>query len=997
MKKLLLFFLFIFIGVKCIKSQETIFADYFDIRTNSPEGTPVIGGIHIERNKDVIFNKIPTSYHFEIIKQENDLFGIKTTFDKKGRIKGSLFVKEKKNTGKKEKSYILSVALKDNNKVINEFDITINILNNTLWELFYKRYMKTAPDTPRTYGEKKIKDAEVAKLIEELIRNNCRFEGFKCYDAKPYEYPNINASAIYKGKKLENVTIDYEWINIVDKIGSLGYAYYHSKTYGINGDTERHALLKDILVKTINNYVSAVPIEGNEVIINNKPIGKYTGDGASLLPYYKLGQNNNFEHQWRFTDSMLLPILTLMPDIIEGINKGDRQYIELHENLINYFQIFTSLVKERRKITNNPRWGEIIDSNYSSGAWADANLGHRSRTMLALPIIWADYNRPMTYVQYWYSSYYNDKPFKDFSLSPGWSPSGVIKDVSYWMTKFCIPSHHYRQSGFHPDGTISHHIGKGTDAAMVAYGFELLTQCSNGYSFFKDTRYRIDSKNYQFQLDRLLNVYPKLFYKGQMDFLVSGRTFLSDLTKFVSNTYNDAVHNLNIARSKDTKIVGMDSLIQLNANIQKGQFEYSGTDAYWVNEFLVHRRGKNEKPYYASVKLKSERTVGAEDFSKIRKSWHAGYGILQVKVKGDEYDQQVLSNMDWHALPGLTEEWRNDPMPKSGGAAASLAGNNKIAGVLSDGNNGMAMYHHLPKEKYSSATALKSYYFLEDRIVALGNNIQRIREGQGNNINTFIDQTELYDKLSWNIDGKTKTIMPDESINMTLNTSKPCWFHAGRKGYLIFPRKETKINIQSGKFINITDKSISDETPNFIISVDHGREPGKVRYDNQYIFVQIPNVKETEMGKILDDTRKEFSFLLADSIHGLYSPKENIYQFSFFKPGKVKLNSIEIKSDDVAMIMLKENNNEWTLSIGNPQPDGKKQTIRFITNMKLTEGIYKYQLGGIYPMEGETVSIKRIGKMTEVIAEIPDIRDEIKYKYQSDLYAAAPITIKIPK
>ena len=48
-------------------------------------------------------------------------------------------------------------------------------------------------------------------------------------------------------------------------------------------------------------------------------------------------------------------------------------------------------------------------------------------------------------------------------------------------------------------------------------------------------------------------------------------------------------------------------------------------------------------------------------------------------------------------------------------------------------------------------------------------------------------------------------------------------------------------------------------------------------------------------------------------------------------------------------------------------------------------------------MKGETVSIKRIGMMTEVIAEIPDIRDEIKYNYQSDLYAAAPITIKIPK
>lgn len=997
MKKLFLFILISFLGIKCIKSQETIFADYFDIRTNSPEYTPVIGGIHIERNKDVMYSKIPTSYRFEIIKQENDLFGIKTIFDKKGRIKGALFVNKKNNTGEKETSHILSIALKDNNRIINEFNITINILDHTLWDIFYERYMMTAPYIPRTYGEKKTKDSEVTKLIEELKRNNGRFQGFKCYDAKPYDYPNLNVSTIYKGKKQQNATIDYEWINIVDKIGSLGYAYYHSKTYGINGDPEKHVILKNILIKAINTYTSAVPIEGNEVIINDKPIGKHTGDATSLLPYYKLGQNNNFEHQWRFTDSMLLAILTLMPDIIEGINKGEEQYIELHENLINYFQIFTSLVKERRKITNNPRWGEIVDINYSSGAWADANLGHRSRTMLALPIIWADYNRPMTYVQYWYSSYYNDKPFKDLSLSPGWSPTGVVRDVSYWMTKFCIPSHHYRQSGFHPDGTISHHIGKDTDAAMVAYGFELLTQCSNGYNFFKDTKYRIGNQNYQFQLDRLLNIYPKLFYKGRMDFLVSGRTFLSDLKKFVSNSYNDAVHNLNNSRSKDTEIIGMDSLIQLNDKIQKGKFEYSGTDAYWVNEFLVHRRGENEKPYYASVKLKSERTVGAEDFSKVRKSWYAGYGILQVKVKGDEYDQQVLSNMDWHALPGLTEEWRDDPMPQSGGAAASLAGNNKIAGVLSDGNNGMAIYHHLPQEKYSSATALKSYYFIENKIIALGNNIQRTRKGQGKNINTFIDQTELYDKLSWNINGKTKTIIQDESINLTFETGKPCWFHAGEKGYLILPKKRTKINIKSGHFVNITDKAISDEKSNFIISIDHGIEPEKLQYDNQYIFLQIPNAKESEMEKEINDIIKNFSFLLADSIHGVYSQKENIYQFAFFKPGKVKLNSIEIISDDVAMIMLQENNNEWILSIGNPQPDGKKQTIRFITNANLTEGLYKYQLGGIYPIAGETVSIKRIENMTEVIAEIPDIRDEIKYNYQSDLYAAAPITIKISK
>ena len=997
MKKFLFFILLMFLGFKNINAQKTIFADYFDIKTNSPEGTPVIGGIHIERNKDVIFSKIPTSYHFEIIKQDNDLFGIKTTFDKKGRIKGSLFVNSKHNTGQKELSQVLTIALKDNEKILNKFDITINIVDKTLWELFYERYMATAPYTPRTYGEKKIKDSEVTKLIEELQKNNGRFEGFKCYDTKPDEFPQIQASAIYKGEKLNNVTIDYEWINIVDNIGKLGYAFYHSKEYGIEGNPQKHNILKKTLIRTINTYISAVPIEGNDVLINNKPIGEYTGDGVSLLPIHKLAQNKNFEHQWRFTDPMLLSLLTLMPDIINGINKGDNECIELHENLINYLQIFTSLVKERREITNNPRWGDIINTNYSSGAWADANLGHRSRTMLALPIIWADYNRPMTYVQYWYSSFYNDKPFKGFSLSPGWSPSGVVKDVSYWMTKFCIPSHHYKQSGFHPDGTISHHIGKGTDAAMVAYGFELLTQCSNGYAFFKDTKYRIGSQNYQFQLDRLLNVYPKLFYKGQMDFLVSGRTFLSDLKEFVSNTYNKAIYNLKEAQSQDTKIAGMDSLIKLNKQIQNGTFEYSGTDAYWVNEFLVHRRGKNEKPYYASVKLKSERTVGAEDFSRVRKSWFAGYGILQVKVNGDEYDKQTLSNMDWHALPGLTEEWREDPMPKSGGAAASLAGNNKIAGVLSDGCNGMAIYHHLPQEVYSSATALKSYYFIEDKIIALGNNIQRIRKGQGKGINTFIDQTELYDRLSWKINGKTESINKNESVNLTFETKKPCWLHMGEKGYVILPDKKSKINIKSGKYINITDKKISDKTPNFIISIDHGNEPSKTGYDDNYAFMQIPNVKEYEMEEVLRDIKKDFTYSLTDSIHALYSKKKNLYQFAFFKPEKVSLNDVEIESMDEAMVMIQNNEKEWILSMGNPQPDGKKQTLRFTTNMLLPEGVYKYQLGGVYPIEGETVCIKRIGNMTEVTAEIPDIRDEKKYNYQSDLYAAAPIVIKISK
>ena len=199
-----------------------------------------------------------------------------------------------------------------------------------------------------------------------------------------------------------------------------------------------------------------------------------------------------------------------------------------------------------------------------------------------------------------------------------------------------------------------------------------------------------------------------------MDFLVAGRSFLDDMHRFTTKTYIQAVNSMLNAQNKGSKLNGVEELKDVCKQLKNNTFEYSGTDAYWVNEYLVHRRGENETPFYASLKLKSERTVGAEDFSKkVRRSWHMGYGILQVKVKGDEYSDKVIRNLDWHALPGLTEEWRTDPLPAKGGAQASLPGLNKISGVLADGKAGMGIYHHLPKETYSSATAFKSYHFID--------------------------------------------------------------------------------------------------------------------------------------------------------------------------------------------------------------------------------------------------------------------------------------------
>ena len=978
-------------------AQEKVFANYFDIPVNSPEGTEVIGRIHLERNKDVLTSPIPAGYHFEILKQADGLFNLETRYDLSKRIMGVLTVAKGQSTGSAPSNHRLTIALKDGDKQLKKFNINVKVVKETLWSLFNRRYTPKTLENKRLYGRIKYSDDEVAAKIDELKNNGWKFAGLeKCYQGRPQDYV---AKFDPTNDHLPTGTIEYDWEKVVNQIGGLGYSYATSKIYGPKGNPEKRKELRETLYQAILTYTNSVPVEGNEVMVDGKPIGNCTGDGFGMLQAHKMAGMQTPTHQWTLTDPLVVPVLHLMPELLKGMRNQDETCLKVHNALIRYLQIFFAEIENRRAIDNpDGRWGELQDTIYSSGAWADANLGHRSRTMLALPIIWADYNRPLTYVQYWYSDFYHDQPFKGFSYSHGWSPHGIVADVSRWMTKYNIVAHKYIQSGFQPDGTVSHHIANATDAAMVAYGFEWLTDCNNGYSYFRNTKFKIGDKYYQFQLDRLLNVYPKLFYKQRMDFLVAGRSFLDDMHRFTTKTYIQAVNSMLNAQNKGSKLNGVEELKDVCRQLKNNTFEYSGTDAYWVNEYLVHRRGENETPFYASLKLKSERTVGAEDFSKkVRRSWHMGYGILQVKVKGDEYSDKVIRNFDWHALPGLTEEWRTDPLPAKGGAQASLPGLNKISGVLADGKAGMGIYHHLPKETYSSVTAFKSYHFIEDKIIALGSDIARLRPGQGNESTTFIDQTALNSPLTWCAGEEIQTVEPGQSVNLTQEIKDVCWLHQGSKGYVILPVKQLSLQIKSGKEINITDRTIADKKPNFIIAVSHGVQPGQNR-DNAYRYIQLPNVSAEEMPERVEALLKDLEFTMQDgAAHAVYSDTDKTWQYAFFKPGSISVGKTTVTSNDVAQIMLRDNGAEWVLSVNNPMPDGQKQTLTFSTSAKLPAGTYTYQTKGVYPLEGETVTVTSEGKGSKVTVELPDSRDAAKYNYQSDLYAATPIIVNIPK
>ena len=981
MKKITILALVALLSFTTAFAQEKIFANYFDIEVNSPKNTEVIGRIHLERNKDVLAKPIPRSYKFVITNQKNNLFAINTVFDPAGRVMGVLTTNQplgEKSIGNQQ----LTIVLKEGTKQLNSFPITIKVVKETLWKTLYERYKGETITSAngRMFGRKKPNDNEVEKTIALLDANNGEFTTFGFYHKNPKDYKPI-------GKSIEN-----DWEAVANNIGGLGYAYATSKKYGPNGDTQARQRLKNAIYKAIIAYTEAVPVEGKDVLIDGKPIGNSTGDGFSNLKLHNFIEEQVVTHQWVISDALIAPVVHLMPEMITEMKQGNDVASRVYYDLVRFYQTAMAEVANRRDV-NDPteRWGKITDTLRSSGAWADANLGHRSRMMLALPIIWADYNRPMTYVQYWYSDYYRNQPFKGMSFSPGWSPHGVVADVTHWLTKYKVPAHQYIQSGFQPDGTISHHVANATDAAMVAYGFEWLTDCLVGFDQFKNTDFKLPSSAYQFPADRLEKIYPKLIYKNRFDFLISGRSYIEDLEKFVTSTYLSAIKDLKTSSSEDTKITNQPALDEIYAKIKNNAFEYSGTDAYWVNEFLVHRRGAAEKPFYVSLKLKSKRTVGAEDFGMIRKSWYSGYGILPLKIKGDEYSNGVLSNMDWHALPGLTEEWRTDAIP-GGHAQASLPGDNEIAGITSNGLDGVGIYHHLPRETYSSASAFKSYYFIGDKIIAMGNNIKRQRTGQQKEIVTTLDQSAFLQPLTIFHDGIKKVIQPNDPVNLKYDINGPLWLHSGDKGYIIFPEGKEQLIIKAGSEINITDPKMANKVPSFIISISHGVNPNSTK---GYFYCLVPNVSADEMSTVVEKYVKNIIYKKDADAHGVFVDKT--YEFAFFKPSSLTLGNLNVKADAASLMILKDNGNKWRLTVSNPAPSLAKQQLIFYVSQPLKTGKYEYNLGGIYPRKGEFVTITADGNGSKIVVELADKRDEVFYNYQAELYNAAPISIEIMK
>lgn len=967
---------------------EGVFSDYFDIASGRGPGSEVIGRINLERNRNVASSPVPDDYTFAVIEDDSGgMFDLRAERDGDGRLFGVLGVADGQTA--RTGDYSLRIELREGSTVMARFTAPVSVAPQTQWDVYYDRVVGFVLSHGRLTGRQNYRDAEVAALIAELETNDGAFEGMRFYGAATVaEWEAIGANKL--GRELQEAA---------NRIGGLGRAYAESGKYGPSGQDADRERLRNAIYLALIAYVDHFPLED------------FANSGA--IPY------GDRTHQWLYSDPISGAAVLVYRDLIADVRDGVQSASDAKERLFRLLQHVNFDLPDGWRMPSDIRYYLPRQLAESSGAWADGNRHHRMRSWAAMPVIWYDYNRPLTELPWWYGDY---EPFasKDTAILPEWEPSGSFSDLRVWLETNARYAARYGQSGISPDGSISHHVGRRQDLAFAAYGFPWMTGTTfEAASLLADTRWQVSNTAYDQAADFLLFAYPRLIYKDAIDFQAIGRGhYQENAVTYGSGNLADGIATIFDAQGSGTTIEREPELAALRAAMINGTHEQSGTTAFWVNDYLVHRRGgAGETSYFTSVKMQSARTRGAESFGN-NQGFHNGSGVLLVKVDGDEYNDSRQS-WDWHALPGVTEEMRTDELPKQ--SDANEFNPNLFAGVASNGRYGLAAFRYASDNRYTSASASKGYFFTEDYVLALGNGVKRERNTNRDHrgsIVTTLDQAAWDTNITYRLNGARTDSMVrkgtdiDESFSVTGNS----WFHQDRIGYVILPAGKIDVMLRGGE--SVLDSNPQDAGPDvFHLAIDHGIRPDGEGAASQYAYFLVPNVSAADMPAVVSRIEQRFEIVNTPAVQGhRYNDGGTmLVQVAFYEAGEVTIGGMTVAVDKPALVQLQKVGDGWNVMVQDPTHHADEAAIAAsdqfqhvllsgpnrITvevDLPLRAGTYTYDTQGpeVRFVDGQTVSVVSNGGTSTLTFELPDSLNAAAYGYREELYAGMPAVIDVP-
>jgi len=311
---------------------------------------------------------------------------------------------------------------------------------------------------------------------------------------------------------------------------------------------------------------------------------------------------------------------------------------------------------------------------------------------------------------------------------------------------------------------------------------------------------------------------------------------------------------------------------------------FTGNRAYGRSGLMVH----HQKDFYSSVRIRPADMKSSEPYYNGEgiNNRHMANGANLFYLKGNGY-AGIFPVWDWRKIPGTTAV-HNDRKKEP------LSGKNNSTFTISDGKNGLASMHM----NYKDLAGLKSWFFFEDKIVALG---AGIRSNSLDPIVTAIDQRIW----SGQVETSEKPVLNHDAHE---RIKKPSWIFHNGIGY-IFPGKNDRIHLLLNKreaSWSKINKRYRENSPVrkkvFELWINHGKKPKHASY--QYIVV--PGKTKEEFRKM----RESFPIDILENsskIQAVQNKELDNVQAVFWEKGKLTIpGGLEVTMNQPGVLLIEE-------------------------------------------------------------------------------------------
>ena len=437
--------------------------------------------------------------------------------------------------------------------------------------------------------------------------------------------------------------------------------------------------------------------------------------------------------------------------------------------------------------------------------------------------------------------------------------------------------------GIQPDWSYHQH---GPQLQFGNYGLSYVNDMIKWITILRNTPFQFDEKKVSILRNYVLNGQQWIIWKNQLDISACGRQLFIDSPESKADRLSSFFARM---ETLDPEFA--------EAYQQANHYEtLSGHKHFWRSDFQVWRN----PDYYFSVKMCSERVIGAESCnSENIQGYYMGDGATFLYQSGEEY-RNIFPFLDWKKIPGTTTMQDNDTLPVLTARGYRIESN--FVGGVSDGEIGVAAMDY----NRNGLKARKSWFMFDRKIICLGAGIS---SGSGLPVTTGVNQTYLNGKVTVKIDGQASSLTGKQLLR------SPSWILHDNVGF-VFP-DGGNLMLQAEKVEgswNWVARRYPDERVEanlFKLWFDHGSNPA----DRSYEYILVPGADKEQ----LESLEKNFPFQIRNekNIQAVISKDNTLQGMIFYRAGELTGDpGVEVSTP--CIIMLRRQQNGIKVSIADP-------------------------------------------------------------------------------